>query len=215
MNPFSLLKTGRALRGVADGGHYKMVPRSVVPNFSAGKPARISPTLPQRASEPVQPALFEAPKPVRVHVPEKPKAEAAVVVPPQAPRVVHAVRVIPPTPSAIPAVPAPVAVGPVKAEPNGPSFWAKLAEAAVQLVRQWKPGRKASPFHTGVQTELALDRVKVIRNDLIEDDLEVVAVNPKTGKETRVVRVKKADHAEVRSQDVARDMAKEKAPAHP
>jgi hypothetical protein len=39
------------------------------------------------------------------------------------------------------------------------------------------------PFQSpAVQTELALDKVKVMRNDLSEDDLEVVMIDKKSGK---------------------------------
>jgi hypothetical protein len=45
------------------------------------------------------------------------------------------------------------------------------------------PWRKEEPFQTpAIQTELALDKVKVIRNDLSEDDLEVVAIDKKAAK---------------------------------
>jgi hypothetical protein len=43
-------------------------------------------------------------------------------------------------------------------------------------------GRKRREIHgTGVQTELALEKVTVLRNDLNEDDLEVVLVERKVG----------------------------------
>ena len=45
------------------------------------------------------------------------------------------------------------------------------------------PWRKVSPFQSkAVQIELALDKVKVVRNDLSEDDLEVVPIDKKAGK---------------------------------
>jgi hypothetical protein len=47
------------------------------------------------------------------------------------------------------------------------------------------PWRKERPFQSkAVQTELALDKVKVIRNDLCQDDLEVVAIDKKAAKKT-------------------------------
>jgi hypothetical protein len=47
------------------------------------------------------------------------------------------------------------------------------------------PPWKASPLQSAtVQTELGLDKVKVIRNDLSEDDLEVVMIEKKAEKKT-------------------------------
>jgi hypothetical protein len=45
-----------------------------------------------------------------------------------------------------------------------------------------------------VQTELALDKVKVMRNDLSEDDLEVVAIDKNAGK--RIEKPAQAEQAE-------------------
>ena len=73
-------------------------------------------------------------------------------------------------------------------------MWSKWADAAAGWVRQLAPGRKSIPAPaTAVQTELALERVRVIRNDLAEDDLEVVAVKAKVTDEARPLRGKKAE----------------------
>jgi hypothetical protein len=60
-----------------------------------------------------------------------------------------------------------------------PDRWGSVAG----WVRQWMPWGKESPFQRpAIQTELALDKVKVMRNDLSETDLEVVAIKIKAGK---------------------------------
>jgi hypothetical protein len=65
--------------------------------------------------------------------------------------------------------------------PAKPGRWSRLAAWA----RPWMPWRKEQPFQRpAVQTELALDKVKVIRNDLREDDLEVVTIDKKAAKKT-------------------------------
>jgi hypothetical protein len=79
-----------------------------------------------------------------------------------------------------PAEPAAEAAAP-QAQPARPGPWSRLAAWA----GRWMPWRKERPFQSApVQTELALDKVKVIRNDLSEDDLEVVPIEKKAGKKT-------------------------------
>ena len=89
-----------------------------------------------------------------------------------------------------PEIPVPVTVAsklaapaPVKDLPSKPGLWSRLAVIPAGWTCQWIPWRKAPPFQSPtVQTELALDKVKVIRNDLSEDDLEVVMIEKKAGK---------------------------------
>jgi hypothetical protein len=69
-------------------------------------------------------------------------------------------------------------LAPAKVKPAKPSLWSRWV-AKVTALRE-KP---AHPRAT-IQTELALDKVKVIRNDLNDQDLEVVAMEKKAGKKT-------------------------------
>jgi hypothetical protein len=55
--------------------------------------------------------------------------------------------------------------------------WKRLVELWGKLTQRWSGPRKASPFQNAtVQTELDLSKVKVVRNDLSDDDLELVPV---------------------------------------
>jgi hypothetical protein len=157
MNPFRLLTKGRTIRGLRERpGAYKLLERSVLPNFSG--PKRPAPTTRHPKPANAQSALFEQPQP-------KPETPAPVSVAP---------------------VPAPVpAPAPVKDQPSKPGLWSRLAAIPAGWTCPWIPWRKAPPFQSPtVQTELALDKVRVMRNDLSEDDLEVVMLDKKAGKKT-------------------------------
>ena len=57
------------------------------------------------------------------------------------------------------------------------SVWNRLVDVCRGFLRGWTAERKVSPFGgRTVQTELALEKVKVVRNDLSEDGLEVIPV---------------------------------------
>ena len=57
------------------------------------------------------------------------------------------------------------------------------------------PWSKEQPFQIpAIQTELALDKIKVIRNDLNEDDMEVVAIEKKSPRREDVEREKATAH---------------------
>ncbi len=58
--------------------------------------------------------------------------------------------------------------------------WNRLAGFCREFLQKWTARSKSSPFHGHtVQTELALEKVTVVRNDLSEDDMEVVHVGKK------------------------------------
>jgi hypothetical protein len=87
--------------------------------------------------------------------------------------------------AAIPAVPLdlPETFDPTPPSPARAGRWGRLAGRLAGWTRRRMPWRKELPFQSAaVQTELALDKVKVMRNDLSEDDLEVVAINKRTVK---------------------------------
>jgi hypothetical protein len=79
----------------------------------------------------------------------------------------------PQRPVAAPAM-RPPAVAPVAAWPR--TVWTRLMEFCGALAQRWSTRRKRSPFQTTVQPELALEKVKVLRNDLSDDDLELVPI---------------------------------------
>jgi hypothetical protein len=183
MNPLSLLTKGSTIRGLKERpGPYKLLDKSGLPNFSG--PKSPAPTTshpePENRSSGSQPALFEGPQP-----------QSAAEAPAQAPVELSVARrgaavppgvvgggVTPPEPAAATAAP--------QDKPSKPRLWSRLAGRLAEWARQWMPWRKERPFQkAAVQTELALDKVKVIRNDLSEDDLEVVAIDKKAGEEGR------------------------------
>ena len=78
-----------------------------------------------------------------------------------------------------------------KEQPAKPGPWSRLAGWA----RQRMPWSKDQPFQTpAIQTELALNKVKVIRNDLSEDDLEVVAIDKKAARREEFERERATAH---------------------
>jgi hypothetical protein len=84
-----------------------------------------------------------------------------------------------PQPAAdLPAENPPAAASPIPAKtlqkPSKPGLWNRLWRIPADWFSTWLPKRKAASGSLSVQTELALDKVTVIRNDLNEDDLEVV-----------------------------------------
>jgi hypothetical protein len=163
MNPLRLLTKGRTIRGLKERpGAYKLLEKSVLPNFSGVK--RSVPTMPHAEPAIAHTALFEQ---------SQPKTETVAPV--------SAALVPDPVP-----VPAPVAtLTPAKVQQSKPELWNRLAGIATGWTRQWIPWRKAPPFQSPtVQTELALEKIKVMRNDLSDDDLEVVTMNKKTGNKT-------------------------------
>jgi hypothetical protein len=157
MNPLSLLTKGRTLKGGKDrAGAYKLPKGSAVPifshssSFAAAKEDRAVASAKAGASKP---PVASAPKQeLFTQSAQQPPAHAPARdftrAPAQAPK-------------------------PVAHFPSPPGLWDRLSGP----VRRWVANRKASPFQgPTVQTELALDKVLVVRNDLSEDDLEVVAV---------------------------------------
>jgi len=175
MNPWSLLTTGHTIRRLKERpGAYKLLDKTIVPNFSG--PKSPIPTTPHREPESALPvlqtALFEEPKP-----PLKDEVE------PAPPVKVSPASALVASPIPVPARARPAMPVLVKETPPKPGLLKSLAGTMAVKMRQWAPANKTQPFQAPtIQTELALDRVKVLRNDLIEDDLEVVMLDRKTGK---------------------------------
>ena len=112
----------------------------------------------------------EAPTAVTAAVVEECKKEALPVVPVQPLQ-----PVIPPSPLTQ------VATAAEKAHARG-GIWTRTVRSCKRFVQRYVLGRKGRPIAgSTVQTELALEKVTVLRNDLNEDDLEVVLVERKEG----------------------------------
>jgi hypothetical protein len=169
MNPLCLLTKGRTFKDMAARpGAYKLPANRALPKFTAGgrPPSGPAHSAPQTA----QTSLFEQP----------PAAVKATVVETRK-------SVAPPVETARPSQPvvlkspfAQAAKTSEKACARG--VWRRTASFCKGLVQRFVFGRKGRPVHeTTVQTELALEKVTVMRNDLNEDDMEVVLVERKVG----------------------------------
>ena len=150
MNPLKLLTKSHTFEDAKDRrGTYKFAEHGL-PKFANVKGPAFAP---EQTAEPLQTALFEQPQ-------RSPAVKAAV--PPQrdsAP---------PPAPKSSP--------NPFKEKSAPESVWRRAARWGAKLFT-WRP-LPANPAAI-VQTELALEKVTVIRNDLNEDDLVVVTVDKK------------------------------------
>ena len=183
MNPLSLLTKGRTVKNLRERpGHYKLLGGSVVPKFS--KPKNPFPTTPHPEPQKAQAPLFAQAQPA----PEARKEE----IKPVAPKVSTFVETSAFAKAAANRVAekkSPEESGksatPITAQArqSQPGWWSQLAVRSVRFVQSWISRRKipAVPRAT-VQAELALEKIKVIRNDFSEDDLEVVMIDKKAGK---------------------------------
>ncbi|MGA2173607.1 MAG: hypothetical protein ABSH38_01355 [Verrucomicrobiota bacterium] len=167
MNPLSLLTKGHTFGGVKDRrGAYKLPAGNVLPHFAG--PKRPPPTTSRPAPEPSQTALFEPPHPA-VEAAVSPKRDDAA---PTAPK---------------------VAVKPPEDRPSPEGIWRRAARWWKEfLLRRKSPAGRAR----SVQTELALNKVTVVRNDLSEDDLEVVTVEKSAGLEKKTLKPAQSETVE-------------------
>jgi hypothetical protein len=151
MNPIGLLTKGRTIRGFGKRASvYSLQNMGVAPNFSTGKVK--SPTPPH------SPPQVSSPTPPR---PSPQVLQSTLFEKPQQPATAPAMR--------------PPAVAPVPSWPR--TAWRRLVEFCGRIAQRWSGPRKTSPFQNStVQTELELAKVKVVRNDLSDDDLELVPV---------------------------------------
>ena len=171
MNPFTLLTKGHTILGLENRpGTYKVLERSAFPNFSG--PKRLAPTTPHPEPESTQPVFFAEPPP----------------------------KVETPAPVSAPPAPAPAPDQALaKDQPSKATLWSRLARRPGAWLLGWIPRRKPSPLQSApVQAELVLDKVKVIRNDLNEDDVEVVMI----GKETETKTEKPAQSEKVERENL-------------
>ncbi|HEX3988287.1 MAG TPA: hypothetical protein VHZ30_02575 [Verrucomicrobiae bacterium] len=153
MNPLSLLNKGQTINGFKGRAvSYKLPSRSYLPNFSNTKPTPpTSSPVPQELQ-----ASREIVQPTFFDIP-KPSVPAPR---PAAPT---------PKPPAAPPAPAP-------REP----MWNQFVAICRDFFNKWTTERNTSPFQKRtVQTELALEKITVVRNDLSEEDVEVIRVPKK------------------------------------
>jgi hypothetical protein len=150
MNALSLLTKGHTIRGLKEGhGAYKLLDKNALPHFDP--PKRPISASPHLEPQNTQPAGFEQ-MPAKA---EKPVFGNATE------------------------VPAP-ASAPSKWHRSMTSFWRLLYARVGVWLRTKNPWRKPlNARSAGIQTELDLDKVKVMRNDLSEYDLEVVPMENK------------------------------------
>lgn len=174
MNPISLLTKGHTIRALKERpGRYKLLSSGTLPRFSGAK--NEIPTMPHTTAASEQTALFEQPKPV-----EAAKEEVKSSLAEKSPfaRAALEKRKVPPA--------AQVDAAPAKPQPSKLNWLRQLTAVSAAWMNTWIPKRKASPSRqTTFQTELALDQIKVLRNDFSEDDLEVVLIEKKTGRRPR------------------------------
>lgn len=155
MNPLNLLTKGRTFKGLKDRpGVYKLPARSTLPNFSALKGHEAASRPAVEVSPPFSPLpnLFGA----------KISAALSPALEPPAPKAAEA-----------PASPAIMTK-------SGGDFLNLAAQFCGRFREKWMPKRKASTVPApSVQAELALEKITVVRNDLSEEEMEVVAVQAK------------------------------------
>jgi hypothetical protein len=154
MNPLSLLTKGHTFGGVKDRrGAYKLSVGYALPHFNSPKVSALPLPATPLAATPLQTALFEQPQP---------RSAVGAAVPPK-------------RDGAVPTVPK-VMPGPFHPRPLPENGWRRAARWWNGFFT-WRPAQaKPAP---SVQTELALEKVTVVRNDLSEDDLVVVTVEKK------------------------------------
>jgi hypothetical protein len=204
MNPMSLLTKGRTFGGLKDRrGAYKLAAGYALPNFAGAKGPSFGPARPPK--EPAAP--FAQPKPTVAAalpppradaVPTAPKVAAGYALPnfagPKAPSFGPArPPKEPAAPFAQPKPAIPAALPPKRANavPAAPKVMGKTLDiwperpGLCRRAARWfeeilgRPPKPARPAPS-VQTELVLDKVTVVRNDLSEDDVVVVLAEKST-----------------------------------
>jgi hypothetical protein len=179
MSLLRLLATGKSLVGMPDtNSRYRMRTRNLLPKFGSAKnpfapppPSLESPGANVNAS-PAKletASLFEPA--TQEPAPQKPAKPAAIKESKTPPK--QAVNPAPPV-----KVEARQATSPAPAAPSSkPGRWAgwvkKLNPLSLLPPRRGEGGR-GRPARKHVQTELTLEKVRVVRNDLNETDLEIV-----------------------------------------
>ena len=197
MNPFSLLSKGETVKGLKNrAATYKMLPGNALPNFSIPKrtPAAtlhpepgkgvLQQPQPAAATSTVAAATEEKPSkhhgstespPTGVGVPAEEKATQQAARTECAPcRVADPVEEKPCEPDGSTESCSTGVAAPAEEKPSKAGLWSRLAGIGAGWIGKWQARGKAAAGSPSVQTELALEKVTVIRNDLSDDDLEIV-----------------------------------------
>jgi hypothetical protein len=167
MSVLKFLATGKSLVGLKDNAsRYRMRTASLLPKFGSAQNPFAAPAKAEPAVAPAKletGALFERES--------KPQPATPVPVKPAMPQPMRPVAM------------QPQPAGPARVEPavrtKKSSLWGWVKELTpLSLLARRGPGASKSarswPSHRPVQAELSLDKVKVMRNDLIDTDLEIV-----------------------------------------
>jgi hypothetical protein len=167
MSLLKLLTTGKSLDGAKDlGSRYRMTNRRLLPKFGTAR----NPF--QADAAPAAPAQAEVAAPVQAQAVETPAEPMAPV----------AAQLAKPAVAQSPkAAPSLLQLGTSKARGLASALQSRWSSQLGSLLS--KPARKPKLIFSApvkatapVQGELSLDRVKVVRNDLRDADLEVVPV---------------------------------------
>ena len=155
---------------------YKMVEGNKLPKFTGMARPGAKVSSPARPASPTGPAPLLEDAQTAAELPPLPEENKLVASEP-------AILNSPFAPGAAPV-----------AKPWFREFWTMIFSFFKRLVQRFILGRKGRllPPKT-VQTELALDKVTVLRNDLNDDDLEVVLVKRKVGTEKPLARLRKME----------------------
>lgn len=187
MNPMQLLTVSKSLMGIKDAtGRYRMAEGNLLPKFNST--ARVVPLAPMAKAEAIRPAME-----LRIEDQSTAKPAAKSKKSSTTPVLTQAMRII--FKSGLLALEvcskacSSVTSALEKIKPL--SYWNdRQARAKTQTIKSIKPA---------LQGELSLDRVKVIRNDLSDTDLEIVSVtNLEQSKRLEPVRDLETESAPIR-----------------
>jgi hypothetical protein len=173
------LAAGRSLIGMKDtDSRYQMRAENLLPKFGSAK----NPFLTVSKMESLKPELLDSEKP-RPAAPEAafvglaaaPLVESGLKKEQSAAAVPEAVVFEKAEPKKAEIAPATPAAAPSR-KPLPMRKWLKKLNVFAYLSPLMPGGKTVKPVQTHIQTELSLEKVRVVRNDLSETDLEVVRV---------------------------------------
>jgi hypothetical protein len=180
MSLLRLLATGKSLVGMPNtNSRYQMRTRNLLPKFGSAKNPFAPPPPP--SSESPGPTNNSTPAKLETASLFEPAAPEAVPTKPVKPVAVKESKTPPPQ-AAVPAPPVKVearqATKPAPVAPSGKptrvAGWVKKLNP-LSLLPPWRgDGNRGRPARKHVQTELTLEKVRVVRNDLSDMDFEIV-----------------------------------------
>ena len=175
MNLMKLLKVGRSLEdGKTILGKYKLTQQSLMPKFaSTTRPSKATPIMPLPAAEPkLEMEVLSVPDEMKKEEPPfKPEEPACVLEPTVERRPVEADKT-----QKIPVGTVLKRVEEKAVLISSIRFSTRIKQNISSLWKKWWPARsRRKGGMAPVQTEWALEKIKVARNDLNDADLEIVA----------------------------------------